>query len=72
MREKFSKLIDVKSIVTLVLTVLFFILAIKQIIDGQSVMTIYTTVIAFYFGTQVKKKESENDGDKQISNTDKL
>ena len=63
MKEKFSKLIDVKSIVTLVLTVLFFILAVKQIIDGQSVMTIYTTVIAFYFGTQVqKKKESDDNG----------
>lgn len=56
MKEKLKKLIDVKSIVTLILTVLFFILSIKQVIDSQSVMTIYTTVIAFYFGTQFQKK----------------
>lgn len=51
-----KKLIDVKSIVTLILTLLFFILACFQVIDGKSVMTIYTTVIAFYFGTQYQKK----------------
>ena len=60
--KELKKLIDVKSIVTLVLTVLFFILAMRQIIDGQSVMTIYTTVIAFYFGTQVQKKKIEETG----------
>lgn len=58
--KEFKKLIDVKSIVTLVLTLLFCFLAIKQLIDGQSVMTIYTTVIAFYFGTQYQKKVSDD------------
>lgn len=57
--KELKKLIDVKSIVTLVLTLLFCFLAIKQLIDGQSVMTIYTTVIAFYFGTQYQKKVSD-------------
>ena len=63
-KEKIANLIDVKSIVTLLLTVLFFILAVCQIIDGNEVMTIFTTVIAFYFGTQsgksiINNKESE-------------
>lgn len=60
-----KKLIDVKSIVTLILTLLFFILACFQVIDGKSVMTIYTTVIAFYFGTQYQKK-----ADSRIADTE--
>lgn len=63
--KELKKLIDVKSIVTLVLTLLFCYLAIKQFIDGQSVMTIYTTVIAFYFGTQYQKKAGADDGNKE-------
>lgn len=61
MKEKITKLINVKSIVTLVLTILFFILAIKKIIDANAVITIYTTVIAFYFGTQIDKKGASAD-----------
>lgn len=55
MKEKFAKLINVKSIVTLILTILFFVLALKDNIS-QEVMTIFTTVIAFYFGTQATKE----------------
>ena len=57
--KELKKLIDVKSIITIVLTILFCYLAIKQFIDGQSVMNIYTTIIAFYFGTQYQKKVSD-------------
>ena len=56
MKEKLAKLIDVKSIVTFMLTVLFFILALKSVITGEQVNMIFTTVIAFYFGTQSAKK----------------
>ena len=52
--DNLKKLIDVKSLVTLSLTVLFIILAIKGVIPGE-VMTIYTVVISFYFGTQASK-----------------
>lgn len=69
MKEKLSKLINVKSIVTIVLTILFSILAGKQIIDSDAVTTIYTTVIAFYFGTQFEKKgANENEDNTNISN----
>lgn len=62
MKEKIANLLTVKSIVTILLTVLFIILSNKQIIDGNAVTTIYTTVIAFYFGTQFDKKgETNND-----------
>ena len=56
MKERLSKLLTIKSIVTLVLTILFFILALKRIINAEEVMTIFTVVIAFYFGTQAKKE----------------
>ena len=54
MKEKLKKLIDVKSIVTLSLTVVFCILSLKGDI-GDKFLTIYTTIIAFYFGTQYQK-----------------
>ena len=56
MKERLSKLLTVKSIVTLVLTILFTIVALKGTIP-QEVMTIFTTVIGFYFGTQTTKTE---------------
>lgn len=57
MLEKLKKLIDVKSIVTLVLTCVFSYLAIAGKIETQQVMIIYTTIIAFYFGTQSNKNK---------------
>lgn len=59
MKNKFAKLIDVKSIVTLALTILFCILSYKGTIP-QEVNNIYLMIIAFYFGTQYEKK---NKGD---------
>ncbi len=61
MKEKLAKLINVKSIVTILLTVLFIILAIMKVIDSNAITTIYTTVIAFYFGTQHEKKGDNKD-----------
>lgn len=55
MKQKLAKLIDVKSIVTLVLTGVFSYLAIIKIITGQEFLTVFTVVIAFYFGTQAQK-----------------
>ena len=58
MNEKFTKrlanLIIVKSIVTIVLTGVFAYMAIAGKIS-QDFMIIYTTIIAFYFGTQTQK-----------------
>lgn len=54
MLEKIKKLIDVKSIITLSLTMVFCILSLRQTVS-EEFLTIYTTVIAFYFGTQYQK-----------------
>lgn len=55
MKDRLNKLLTVKSIVTLILTVLFTVVALRGDIP-QEVMTIFTTVIAFYFGTQATKE----------------
>jgi len=54
MREKLAKLIDVKSIVTMVLTLVVAYLA---IIGKMEIREIYLMIIAFYFGTQAEKKK---------------
>ena len=56
MKEKLTKLIDVKSILTLLLAGVFAFLSIKGIISGQEFLTIFTVIISFYFGTQSAKK----------------
>ena len=63
--KELKKLIDVKSIVTLLFTVLVFILALNNVITGEQVMMTYTTIIAFYFGTQSQKKAGVENGDKK-------
>ena len=59
MKAKIAKLIDVKSIVTLVLTGVFAYLAIIAKVSADNFMTIFTVIIAFYFGTQYAKKTDE-------------
>lgn len=58
MRERLAKLLTVKSIVTLSLTAVFCVLSVKGDVS-QEFMTIFTTVIAFYFGTQHEKNDKE-------------
>lgn len=59
MKDKISKLINVKSIVTLILTVVFAYLAVEQIITGEQFLTIFTVIISFYFGTQSMKDNND-------------
>ena len=50
-----KKLISVKSIVTLTLTGVFAYLSIIGSVSGEQFLVIFTTIIAFYFGTQHEK-----------------
>ncbi|MCI5976316.1 MAG: hypothetical protein SOT64_01565 [Candidatus Faecousia sp.] len=52
MKNRLDKLLSIKSLVTLAMTVVFCTLALRQSISGQEFLTVFTTVIAFYFGTQ--------------------
>ena len=53
--QRLTKLVDVKSIVTLMLSASF----VWQVANGsvnEHFMTIYTVIMGFYFGTQATKK----------------
>lgn len=67
MKERLNKLLTVKSIVTIVLTAVFAYLSIKDRISEEQMIMIYTSVIAFYFGTQTEKKATISDNS---ANTD--
>jgi len=55
-RERVARLLSVKSLVTIVLTLVFAYLSINGIIGGEQFLTIFTVIIAFYYGTQAKKE----------------
>lgn len=59
MKDRLAKLINVKSIVTMVLTGLFVYLAVTGEVSGEQFIVIFTTIIAFYFGTQHEKKSGD-------------
>jgi len=54
--DNLAKLIKVKTIVTLVVTAVFAVLALKGTISADNVMIIISMVVSFYFGTQHEKK----------------
>ena len=55
-RKRIANLLSVKSLVTIVLTIVFAYMAVTGKIS-QDFMTIYAVIIAFYFGTQSQKTQ---------------
>lgn len=56
MKERIAKLIDVKSIITILLTC---VVCYEVIIGKIDIENIYLMIIAFYFGTQANKNTKE-------------
>ena len=56
MKYKLEKLIDVKSLMTLALTLVFCVLALCGVVSAEQYTTIFTVIVGFYFGTQAQKK----------------
>ena len=54
--ERLARLLCVKSLITLLLTAVFAVMALRGEVS-QDFMTVYTVIIAFYFGTQAKKTQ---------------
>ena len=59
MKKKLAKLIDVKSILTLVVTSVFAYLSIIGNITSENFMEIFKLIVIFYFGSQVGKREAK-------------
>ncbi len=51
-KKRLGNLLAVKSLVTITLTAVFAVLALRESISGSEFLTIFTVVIGFYFGTQ--------------------
>ena len=58
--KRLANLLSVKSIVTLINTMVFAYMAVTNSIS-QDFMTIYAVIIAFYFGTQSQKVQDAVD-----------
>ena len=55
LKRRAANLLSVKSLVTLVLTGVFAVLALQGAVSGQDFLTIFLIVVSFYFGTQSQK-----------------
>ena len=53
--QRITKLIDVKSIMTLTLTIVFALLVLRGDVTNEQYMTIFTMIVGFYFGVQSAK-----------------
>ena len=51
-KRRLANLLAVKSLVTVMLTAVFAYLAISGHVSTEQYLTVFTVVIAFYFGTQ--------------------
>lgn len=64
LKKRLGNLLAVKSIVTIVLTAVFAYLTCTGGVTAEQFLTVFTVVIAFYFGTQAEKRAQQS-GDSQ-------
>lgn len=57
-KEKLAKLINVKTIITIALTIVFCVLCLTGVIGAELFMTVYTVMVGFYFGNQANDKNT--------------
>ena len=59
LKKRLTNRLTVKSIVTIVLTMVFAYLSVCGTVTTDQFLTVFTVVIAFYFGTQAEKRVQE-------------
>lgn len=67
LRDAVVNLLKVKSIVTIILTLVFAYLSIIRVISGEQFLTVFSIVIAFYFGTQYQKGQQNQTTNEEVS-----
>ena len=55
LQKRLANLLTIKSMVTLILTVVFACLTCGGRVSAEEFLTVFTVVIAFYFGTQAER-----------------
>ena len=60
MKEKLAKLIDLKSIVTIIITIALVYGFISGKINAEQFMTIATMIFTFYFASKTKGGDDNN------------
>lgn len=70
LKKRAANLLAVKSIVTLILTGVFAYLAVSGHVTTDQFLTVFTVVIAFYFGTQAERRHSEASAAASVSESD--
>ena len=66
---RMANLITIKSIVTLIMTVVFAVLSLSDKISPEVFISVFTVIIGFYFGTQKVDDTSKNLTDDNSDNT---
>lgn len=59
LKKRLANLLCVKSIVTIVLTGVFSYMTVTGHVSSDQFLTVFTVVIAFYFGVQAEKKANQ-------------
>ena len=62
LHQRLTNLLTVKSLVTIILTVVFAWLSVVGTVSTEQFLTIFTVVIGFYFGTQSEKSKGGSEG----------
>ena len=62
MKERLTKLLTVKSIVTIILTAVFAYLSVIGMVGIDQFLTVFTVIIAFYFGMQAERVHTNKEG----------
>ena len=62
LQRRLANLLSIKSLVTLALTAVFAYLTCSGGVTAEQFLTVFTVVIAFYFGTQAGRAAGKSGG----------